>query len=241
MRSRSKVAVSVIMPAHNVELYIDQAIQSVLAQREVVYELLIVDDASTDRTWNCIQTYQKDPRVRAWRLRKQRGAGGARNFLFSHAKGVYLAFCDADDRMLPGYLEIMVRAFNREPEVGVVYADRLVKDRFGRLRRHQRSRGPAETWDLCEGPISNVGTLLRRDVVQKVRGYRTDLPCLEDYDFFWRLAEVTRFLYLKGKPLYFYRKRPGSLSTQSKKKRSAIQQNLLRTVILRRYGFRVPW
>jgi len=241
MNSNCRPTVSVIMPAHNVDPYIEEAIRSVLNQRAVSYELLIVDDASTDHTWDRIRAFQKDPRVRAWRLRKRRGAGAARNYLFARARGAYLSFCDADDRMLPGYLWTMVRALNRDPKAGVVYTDRLVRDQSNRLRPLPRSRGPAETWDLFEGPISNVGTLVRRALVRKVGGYRTDLPCLEDYDFFWRLAEVTQFLYLKGKPLYFYRKRPGSLSSRFKQKHSAIQRSLLREVIFRRYRVRVPW
>ena len=241
MRPKSKIVVSVIMPAHNVESYIEEAIQSVLDQRGVTYELLIVDDASTDQTWDCIRSFQKDPRVRAWRLRKRRGFGAASNYLFARARGAYLSSCDADDKLLPGCLRTLVRALDRNPGVGVVYSDRLVRDRSGRLRPDRRSRGPAETWDLIEGPVSNVGTLMRRGLIRKVGGYRTDLPYLPDYDLFWRLAEATRFLYLKGRPLYFYRKRPDSLTNQYKRKRSTIQLSLLRDVISRRYGFQSKW
>lgn len=230
-----------MMPAHNVAPYIEEAIQSVLDQRGVSHELLIVDDASTDHTWDLIRSFQKDSRVRAWRLRKRRGFGAASNYLFARARGAYFSSCDADDKLLPGYLRTLVRALDRNPRVGVVYSNRLVRDRSGRFRPDHRSRGPAETWDLVEGPISNVGTLIRRGLIRKVGGYRTDLPYLPDYDFFWRLAEVTKFLYLKGKPLYFYRQRPDSLTNQYKRKRSAIQRNLLRQVIARRYGFHPSW
>ena len=229
------------MPAHNVEAYVEEAIRSVLSQRGVSSELLVADDASTDVTWDRIRAYRDNPRLRFWRFRKRHGPGATRNYLMDRAQGVYLSFCDADDVMLPGHLRAMVRALNHDPGAGVVYTDRLIRNRSGKLHRSCRSRGPAETWDLFEGPISNGGTLVRRTLIRKLGGYRTDLPILEDYDLFWKLSEVTRFIYLRGKPLYFYRKRPGSLSSQSKRKHSLIQRGLLRGVILRRYGFRVPW
>lgn len=235
------VKVSVIMPARNVGRYVDEAVRSVLAQRGVDYELLVVDDASTDDTWDRIRKYQNDSRVRAWRFRKRRGAGGARNYLMARAKGIYFAMCDADDTVLPGYLRTMMKVLDSHSDVGVVYADRLVRDPAGKLRPLRRSQGPAETWDLCDGPISNPGTLIRRAFIRKVGGYRVDLPVLEDYDLFWRLAEITRFLYLKGKPLYFYRKRPGSLSRQSKRLHAAVRRKIFREVLFRRYGFQVAW
>jgi glycosyltransferase involved in cell wall biosynthesis len=241
MQSRSQITVSVIMPAHNVEKYIGEAIGSVLGQHGAAFELLILDDASKDGTWGQIQACTNDSRTRVWRFRKQKGAGAARNYLIARARGRYLAFCDADDKLLPGFLQKMVRALNQNPRVGVAYTDRLVEVRPGKFKRGRRSRGPAETWDLLDGTISNGGTIVRRALVRKAGGYRKDLPCLEDYELFWRLRAITRFVYLKGKPLYVYRQRPGSMTVQFKNKSRSIRLRLLRQVILQRYGFRVRW
>ncbi len=241
MCPRLKIIVSVVMPAYNVDPYVEEAIRSVLAQKGVPFELLIADDGSTDGTWKCIQSYRADPRVRVWRFRHNCGVSFAGNYLIARSRGRYIASCDADDMMLPGHLKVLTRVLDQNPKVGVVYGDFVQKDRSGKLRLLRRSRGPSETWDLVDGPICNVGSLIRRTLIRKVGGYRTELPYLEDYDFFWRLAEVTQFLYLKSKPLYFYRRRPGSLSNLFKRKHTAAQQSLLREVILRRYGFQVPW
>ncbi len=229
------------MPARNVEDYVDEAIRSVLGQRGVAFELLIADDASTDKTWSQIRTYKDDPRVRLWHFQKQKGEGAARNYLIARAKGRYLVSCDADDKFLPGFLQTMVRALNQNPGVGVAYMDRLVEVRPGKFKRGRRSRGPAETWDLLDGTISNGGTIVRRVLVRKAGGYREDLPYMLDCELFWRLGEITRFIYLKGKPLYVYRQRPGSLTAQFKSKSHSIRLKLLRQVIRQRYGFRARW
>ncbi len=237
----SLIKVSVIMPAHNVESTLDEAVQSVLAQKGLSFELLIGDDASTDHTWQRIQAYRKDPRVRAWRLGTHRGVSAAGNFLADRARGQYLSSCDADDAMLPGHLAALSRVLDRMAGVGVVYGDLLVWEAPHRYRPFRRNRGPAHTWDLLGCSIANIGTLIRRSLFKEVGGYRPDLTLEEDCELFFRLAEVTQLHHLSGEPLYLYRKRRGSLSDQPQKRYREASQGILREVILRRYGFRVPW
>jgi glycosyltransferase involved in cell wall biosynthesis len=234
----SKIQISVIMPARNVQHYIDESIQSVLDQRGVAFELLVADDASTDKTWERIRSHQNSSRLRAWRFSRRKGVGAARNYLMARAKGRYLALCDADDKLLPGFLRFFTRALDRNPKVGVAYGDRWVNLKSGALRRLER---PSLSWDIPQGTLSNPGTIVRRSVIAKVGGYRTDLPYMEDCEWFWRLSEVTTFLRVRGKPLYFYRQRSGSLSNQFKNKSHQVKLKLLREVIRRRYGFSVPW
>ena len=236
------VKVSVIMPAYNVARYIDQAIASVLVQRGVSFELLIADDASTDGTWSRIVAHQRDKRVKAWRFKTRQGPGRLSNFLIRLcAKGSYLSSCDADDRMLPEHLRTLVRVLDQRPRVGVVYGDLLLKEMSGKCRLFSRSPGPTQTWDLIDGSIGRGGTLVRRAVFNKAGGYRTDLPFLEDVELFLRLSEITKFYYYRGKPLYLYRKRAGSLSDQSPRDWSAVGKSILKKAIFRRYGFRAPW
>ncbi len=229
------------MPARNVQKYVEEAILSVLGQRGVDFELLIMDDASQDETWMRIRKYKKDPRVRAWKSAKRKGPAAARNFLVSRARGKYLSFCDADDRFLPGFLKRLSGELERNPKAGVVYCDRLLLKGNGRPHLKKDKR-PSGQWDLTEGVIGNPGTMIRRFLFQKVGGYRADLPYLEDCEFFSRLAERTDFLHLKTRPLYGYRKRRrGSLSKKFKKIRGRYYLEIVRKMILRRYGFKVRW
>lgn len=90
--------VSIIMPAYNCEHFIEESIRSVLAQTYTKWELLIVDDCSTDNTWTILQAQAaKDNRIRIFRQPQNAGSGKARNKGIEEAKGRYIAFLDSDD------------------------------------------------------------------------------------------------------------------------------------------------
>ena len=235
--------VSVIMAANNAKPYIDEAIQSVLAQRGVSFELLIGDDASTDGTWNRIQSYRNDPRVLIFRNRKRQGEGPTRNRLIRAAQGKYFSICDADDCMLSGNLLFFTRQLDQAPEAGVVYGDLLRIDERGRLlNRRVRAVGLDNQWDLLRNVASNGGGLLRASLVRKVGGYREETAFGVDYDLFLRLAEVTRFKPFPGKALYLWRFHSRSMTfTASRSQADTMQRQMRREVIWRRYGYRVPW
>lgn len=98
--------VSIIMPAYNAEKYIEEAIQSVLKQTYTNWELIIVNDCSTDKTEQIIKKYQEqDQRIRLCSLIKNKGVANARNTAIKNAVGRYLAFLDSDDMWLPEKLE----------------------------------------------------------------------------------------------------------------------------------------
>ncbi len=228
------------MPARNAEKYVDEAIGSVLKQRRTVFELLVVDDASTDGTWDRIQTYKHSPKIRAWRFRKQKGEGAARNYLIARARGRYLAFCDADDVMLAGNLFVLSRILDRHPSVGAAYGDLYVAPLRGGLKIKRRFM-PEKSWDLLGGCFAHGGTLIRRSMMRKAGGYRPQFKFFGDCDLFLRLSELTCFYHHAGKPLYRQRQSPGSLSDQPLKKQRETSQILLRDAIQRRYGYRTQW
>lgn len=98
--------ISVITPAYNAERFIEDAINSVLRQTYTHWEMIIVDDCSTDRTREIIKLYlRKDTRIKLIELKNNSGPAVARNVAFEHARGRYLAFLDADDQWMPEKLE----------------------------------------------------------------------------------------------------------------------------------------
>lgn len=98
--------VSIIMPAYNAEKYIEEAIQSVLKQTYTNWELVIVNDCSTDKTEQIIKKYQEqDQRIKLYSLPKNQGVANARNAAIENAFGRYIAFLDSDDIWLPEKLE----------------------------------------------------------------------------------------------------------------------------------------
>jgi glycosyltransferase involved in cell wall biosynthesis len=124
-----KPTVSAIIIFLNAEKFIEEAIQSVLAQTYEDWELLLVDDGSTDQSTQIAQHYAEQNKQRVFYLEHQnhqnRGMSASRNLGIRHARGKYIAFLDADDVWLPQKLEYQVRIMNAQPEAGMVYGNTL--------------------------------------------------------------------------------------------------------------------
>jgi glycosyltransferase involved in cell wall biosynthesis len=117
--------ISVVMPFLNAERFIAEAIQSVLAQRYTAWELLLVDDGSSDGSTGIAQRYAAEHPERIQYLehprRENRGASASRNLALAHARGEYIAFLDADDVYLPNNLDEQVSLLDSHSEAGMVY------------------------------------------------------------------------------------------------------------------------
>jgi glycosyltransferase involved in cell wall biosynthesis len=133
--------VSVIMPAYNAERFIEAALASVRDQTLAAWELIVVDDASTDGTARMIaEAASREPRIKPITLAKNRGPAAARNIGIDAATGDWLALLDADDRYVPGRLELMVaRAVGEKADL---CSDNLLLD-FDPPRGEPREMIPA--------------------------------------------------------------------------------------------------
>lgn len=106
--------ISVIMPAYQAEQYIGQAVESVISQTcKEPWELLIIDDHSTDHTPDVLRSYRKDPRIRYLRRKQNRGVAAARNLGIRQARGQYVAFLDADDWWDADKLKLQMEGIRR--------------------------------------------------------------------------------------------------------------------------------
>ena len=116
--------ISIITPCHNSQIFLGATIQSVLSQTYPNWELIIVDDCSTDNSVDIIQNYaRKDDRIKYFRTDKSSGSPTLpRNIGIEHAKGRYIAFLDSDDAWLPDKLEKQVKLFDDE-RVAIVFSD----------------------------------------------------------------------------------------------------------------------
>lgn len=123
--------VSIITPSYNCAEYIGETIESIQAQSYRNWELLITDDCSTDNSCEIIEHYMSaDPRIKLLRLKENSGAGIARNNSISEARGRFIAFCDSDDRWLPGKLERQLSVM-KETGHKVCYASYFTCDEAG--------------------------------------------------------------------------------------------------------------
>ncbi|HQX82752.1 MAG TPA: glycosyltransferase family A protein [Vicinamibacterales bacterium] len=235
--------VTVAMPAYNAAAFINEAVESVLAQDCDSFELLIVDDGSRDATWRQLRKYEKHENVRLFRNGTNRGAGATRNRLLSLARGRYVTPCDADDLLLPGALRRLSDYLDSHPRIGVVYGAvlELMTDGKSRVVRppmvHGKDAGDA--WDLIENPVNHAGSMGRTALVRQVGGYDEAVYSVDDWSLWMKLAEVARFKYLRGEVYYLWRRHPRSL-TQTDPNWHRDVGKIRDQAIQRRYGVDAP-
>jgi len=173
MKKREEPLVSVLMTTYNREKYLAAAIESVLASTYQNWELLIVDDQSTDRSVEIAQAYaDKDPRVKSSINEKNLGDYPNRNKAASMARGKYLKYVDADDMIYPTGLEVMVNAMEQFPEAGWGLGS-LPQDKFRMFPfvlsgREAYCRHYFEERLFHKAPLSAI---IRKDLFDKVGGF----------------------------------------------------------------------
>lgn len=201
--------VSVVLPIYNGSRYLREAIESCLAQTYSNWELILVDDCSTDSTPAIIAEFAaREPRIRPLRHETNRKLPEALNTGHAEARGEYLMWTSDDNRLLPGALEEMVRFLEAHPAVGLVYADSVLIDEAGRyVRDWPAYHASALAYMNAIGPCF----LYRRSVHERVGAYSADLFLAEDYDYWLRIYRQFEVAHLP-RTLYEYRWHGDSLT-----------------------------
>lgn len=191
--------VSVILPTYNRVAVVGSAIESVLSQTFGDFELIVVDDASTDGTLQSLCQVQ-DRRLHVIRHTVNKGAGAARNTGVERAGANLIAFQDSDDLWVPTKLEEQLSQLEQLPSVGVVYSrfeKRLGKQAFHVPGPWVRTREGHLHEQLLQGNFIGLPTVLvRKRDFERVGGFDEQLRSLEDWDLFLRLSEVAAFAYI---------------------------------------------
>ena len=210
--------ISVIIPTHNgTTRFLDQALDSVFEQTYSDWELIIVDDASTDDTVAYVQDHLCvcDRQVEYIQRSVNGGPSAARNDGVHVAKGTFLAFLDQDDIWSPTFLEeTLAYLLDTLQDVGAVHTDRWDIDAKGHRRKyvptyHPCPRDTQITPLLCRGNQCYIqGMLLKREAFEFLNGFDEQLRTGEDREFFVRLHHHFRVSHIP-KPLYSYRVRYG--------------------------------
>lgn len=206
--------VSVIMPSYNTAKFISQSIDSILGQTYANWELLIVDDCSSDDTDEIVRAYLSDKRIRYLKNEKNRGAAVSRNRALREAKGRWIAFLDSDDLWLPEKLENQIR-FMKENNYYFSYTKYEEIDAQGKLLNISVT-GPKKItkigffnycWPGC------LTVMYDREYVGLIQ--IVDIKKNNDYAMWLKVCQKTD-CYLLDEELALYRRgRIGSISTQS--------------------------
>jgi glycosyltransferase involved in cell wall biosynthesis len=193
--------VSIIIPCYNQGAYLEEAVKSVQAQTFQDFEILVVDDGSTDEeTLNILKDYAR-PKTRVIRTENQ-GLSAARNNGILEAIGEYILPLDADDKIGPGYLEDAVHILDRHPDIGIVYCEAAY---FGIRDGHW----PLPDYSPDQLLLQNVifcSALFRRSHWEKVGGFNVNMVYgWEDWDFWLALIRLGVKVYRIPKVHFFYR------------------------------------
>lgn len=200
-------------------MFVERAIRSVLHQTVQDFEILIVNDGSTDTTAEVLDVLAiEDPRIRVRHLSQSVGVSAARNAAIEHSSGSYIAFLDDDDEWLPSKLEVQLAALREAPpDVAGVYSPYWRVDASGRTDvwgAVNVSGSLSRREFFRRNLIATPSVVLRRDILAKVGGFDETLPCLEDWDLWVRISAVAKFIFVP-EPLVKVHFTPGSLTMQS--------------------------
>ena len=180
--------VTVIIPTYNRGWILKEAIESVLSQDFGDFELIVVDDGSTDNTMEILDGYDRDITV----LRQENhGVSAARNAGIAFASGQFIAFLDSDDMWLPGKLASQIDFFNSNPDALICQTQELwVRNgkRVNPKRRHKKFSGMIFKQSLPLCIVSPSAVMLKKSLLDKTGLFDESLPACEDYDLWLRIG-----------------------------------------------------
>ena len=218
--------VSVVMPVYNTELFLAEAIDSILAQTLTDFEFIIVDDGSEDNSPAIIRSYaDNDSRIRVIQLPENVGEAGARNAGLAAARGEFYAAMDSDDVSLPDRLRKQAKLLQASPEIGAVGVHCRVADENMRPRydRHPPERHALIVLNhfvgLQSAPFVHASLMMRRSLVLAEGGYDVSINYGSDCDLMTRLLGRTMFANIPER-LYLHRRRPGQKTSHDNPKRN---------------------
>lgn len=222
---------SIIVPAYNAAGTIAETLESLLAQTFTDFELLVIDDGSTDTTLDIVRSFD-DPRIRVV-CQKNRGLAGAHNTGIHEARGAFIGFCDADDLWLPAKLERHIAHLRARPDVGISFSGSAMIDINGRrlgVDQRPKLRNITAADIFKRNPIGNGSSAVMRRAALDDFAYRPPNETLRDWWFDetfrqsddiegWLRFATTLDWIIEGIPgaLTLYRIHGGGLSADTQK------------------------
>jgi len=195
----ARPAVTVVIPTFNRAAIVVRAIRSVLGQTCQDWELIVVDDGSTDGTEQAVKGLS-DNRIKYIRHDRNRLAGAARNTGIRYAQGEYVAFLDSDDEWPPEKLQKELEVFrNSDPAVGLVYTGKMILDETGRVLEIRMATKSGWVFDaLLDSNFIGSSSLVtvKKQALERVGGFDETLVSHQDWDLCLRVARVSRIAFV---------------------------------------------
>lgn len=207
--------VSIVIATYNMGDYIGSSIESILKQSYQNFELIIIDDGSSDNTAEQVSPFLKNANIKYIQQENQ-GQPKAKNRGIKEASGKYIAFCDADDLWAADKLELQLACFENDPLVGVVYSEVSYIDGEGcpidKEKPYARYQGFITEQLIQKNFIPFGAAMVRKECFDELGLFDEKLPMGIDWDLWLRFSLKYKFQYLEN-PTYIYRIWPGQMSS----------------------------
>ncbi len=219
--------ISIVLPTYNGSRWLADSIESVLKQTELDWQLIIVNDCSTDNTLEISEQFaRQDSRIKVYSNATNKKLPASLNVGFSHATGTYRTWTSDDNMFKPNALSVMAAYLDGHPGVDLVAAreDIINEDGTFKMSRDKLCRKPEQLSYTC-----NVGAafMYRTVIAEKIGGYNEERFCAEDYDYWCRIALAGTIAYINDN-IYLYREQSRSLTALQKERvmeKSALIKN----------------
>lgn len=196
--------VSVIIPTYNRGSLIARAINSVLSQTFKDFEIIVIDDGSTDNTQEVLESFEGEIR---YVYQQNGGIAKARNRGIELAQGNYIAFLDSDDYWAPEKLALQVRVLDFNPKVGIVYSRMPIVNEAGHVLGMKPNGVSGRNFhELLRvwGDLPTSSVMTRKDCFSKVGVFDPELPPMEDIDMWIRISYKYDLFEIEGKTIAYY-------------------------------------
>ena len=218
--------VSIVLPTFNGKKYIEDSINSILNQTYKNFELIIINDASTDETLDIVNKFtSKDARIKVFSNDTNKKLPRSLNIGFGHAKGDYFTWTSDDNIYLPNALETMVKELDQNPNLSFVFSCEKFIDESGKVLGERSV--PKDLDDIYSKNIISACFLYTKEVHVTLDGYDENKFLVEDYDFFLRAYMNFEFKYISDS-LYLYREHGASLTATKRELVKNMSINLLK-------------
>lgn len=194
---KNKPLVSIVMPIYNAQRYLTQAIESILSQTLENFELILVNDASTDKTLQIIYKFKKkDKRIRLINNKKNLQMAESLNLAIDQAKSDLIARMDQDDIALPNRLEVQYAFMQHHPNVAIVGNDIIIIDEHNKVigkRTYPTTSDGLKKILFRYSAFAHPTVMFRKYAFQRVKGYDSKKHPCEDIDLWFRLGREYEF------------------------------------------------
>jgi CMP-N-acetylneuraminic acid synthetase len=207
---KNEVLVTVYITNYNYGKFIEQAVNSVLNQSLDDYEIIIIDDGSTDNSREIIERLSQHPKIKVI-FQQNKGLNVTNNIALRAARGKYIMRLDADDFLDHNALLVMSNMLEKDPELGLVFPDYYITDDEGHPQSIHRRHDFDKDVSLLDQAAHGACTMIRVDFLKEVGGYSEDYSCQDGYELWVKFTARHKVTNINT-PLFYYRQHGSNLT-----------------------------